>query len=349
MQKEARSGDDTTKSADSLKEESGPIAQTEATTEETPVRKETPTPRAAQSQPGQVRDQVPAEEKPIDKEIALQKDLLAEQEAEAQQVEALDSIRAGLAIADAQESGARQEENALPESKRKTDGPEIAGGRQRRAKASDVPSRAPGFISPDSILIKGKVVSAEDGEAMPGVNVIMKGTTKGTVTDITGNYQLSVPAQNTSLIFSFIGFESQEVAVADQRELTVRLTEDVSSLSEVVIVSGYGSVSDAPADKTYLAAEPQTGKSDFKEYLSKSVKYPEEAIKNKTQGKVTVRFIVDPSGQLTGFEILKGIGSGCDEELIRAIREGPSWRPAKQGERPVSDKVKVRYRFELPR
>ena len=62
-----------------------------------------------------------------------------------------------------------------------------------------------------------------------------------------------------------------------------------------------------------------------------------------------MRFTVEPDGALTDFEVLRGIGSGCEEELIRLIRNGPAWRPATQGTAPVADKVKVRFKFELPR
>lgn len=349
MQKESPPAEDTRKSPDSLNVGSGPVAQTEEPKEETSAHKERSSPSVKPSGPADVKDKVAAEEKPVDQDIALEKQLLAEQKAEEEQAEELEAAREQLAIADVVETPVRDEHAS--ELKKKTDGSQLAGATERRAKAAEVPSRVPSVSStllPDSILIKGKVLSAEDGHALPGVNVIMKGTTKGTVTDASGNYQLSVPAQNTSLLFSFIGFETEEVPVADQPEVNVELTEDVASLSEVVIVSGYGSANDATAPETFHAAEPQTGRSDFKDYLENSVKYPEEAIKNKTEGKVTVRFTVEPSGQLTGFEILKGIGSGCDEELIRAIKEGPAWRSAKQAGRAVSDKVKVRYRFELP-
>ena len=71
------------------------------------------------------------------------------------------------------------------------------------------------------------------------MNVLIKGTTNGTVTDIDGNYTLAVPDNNAILVFSFIGYTSQEVTVGTQSTVNVRLATDITELSEVVVV-GYG-------------------------------------------------------------------------------------------------------------
>src|SRR5690606_18743129 len=92
--------------------------------------------------------------------------------------------------------------------------------------------------------VSGRVTSAEDGEPMPGVNVVLKGTTTGTVTDVDGNYRLSVPSGSPVLVFSFIGFETQEVPVGARAVIDVTLNSDVSQLQEVVVV-GYGQQSRA--------------------------------------------------------------------------------------------------------
>ncbi|HEY9049208.1 MAG TPA: mucoidy inhibitor MuiA family protein [Ohtaekwangia sp.] len=84
--------------------------------------------------------------------------------------------------------------------------------------------------------VKGKVVDAS-GAAIPGVNILVKGTTIGTVSDAYGNYSLTLPDSKAVLVFSFIGYTSQEL-VASRPDMNVKLTEDVSVLSEVV-VTGY--------------------------------------------------------------------------------------------------------------
>jgi len=87
--------------------------------------------------------------------------------------------------------------------------------------------------------ISGKLSAAEDGSSLPGVNIILKGTTVGTVTDIDGNYKLSVPAEGGILVFSFIGFVTQEEEIGSRSVIDLSLVTDVTQLSEVVVV-GYG-------------------------------------------------------------------------------------------------------------
>lgn len=86
--------------------------------------------------------------------------------------------------------------------------------------------------------VTGKVTSAEDGSTLPGVNVIVKGTTSGTVTDADGRYTISVP-QGGVLVLSFIGLRTQEVIVGDKTILDVQMANDNTQLSEVVVVA-YG-------------------------------------------------------------------------------------------------------------
>lgn len=85
--------------------------------------------------------------------------------------------------------------------------------------------------------ISGKVTSAEDGTALPGVNVVIKGTTTGTVTDADGIYKLSLPTSGGSLLFSFIGLQTSEVVIGDRSVVDVSLTLDVTQLSEIVVTA----------------------------------------------------------------------------------------------------------------
>ncbi len=86
-------------------------------------------------------------------------------------------------------------------------------------------------------LVTGKVASSEDGSTLPGVNVVVKGTTNGTVTDAEGKYSLSVSGADPILVFSFIGLQTQEVAVGQRSAVDVQLSLDVKQLTEVVVTS----------------------------------------------------------------------------------------------------------------
>lgn len=89
-------------------------------------------------------------------------------------------------------------------------------------------------------VITGKVTSSEDGSALPGVNVVVKGTTNGTVTDADGKYSLTISSGAESLVFSFIGFKTTEVIISQRTIVDVQLASDITELSEIVI-TGFGS------------------------------------------------------------------------------------------------------------
>lgn len=86
-------------------------------------------------------------------------------------------------------------------------------------------------------VVSGRVTAAEDGSSIPGVNVVLKGTTNGTVTDADGNYRLTVPATGGSLVFSFIGLQTKEVAIGERSTVDIGLGLDVQQLTEVVVTA----------------------------------------------------------------------------------------------------------------
>ena len=88
-------------------------------------------------------------------------------------------------------------------------------------------------------VVTGKVTDSENGQAMPGVNIILKGTTIGAISDAGGNYSVTVPDRNATLVFSFIGYSTIEVPLAGRSVVDVALVSEALSLEEVVVV-GYG-------------------------------------------------------------------------------------------------------------
>jgi iron complex outermembrane receptor protein len=87
--------------------------------------------------------------------------------------------------------------------------------------------------------VSGTVTDAADNQPIPGVNIVVEGTTTGTTTDVEGQYSLTVPGPDATLVFSFVGYQSESVTVGDQSTINVQLQEDVAALDEVV-VTGYG-------------------------------------------------------------------------------------------------------------
>src|SRR5688572_25423677 len=74
------------------------------------------------------------------------------------------------------------------------------------------------------LTVSGKITSSEDGSPLPGVNVVVKGTTQGTVSDVNGGYSISAPASGT-LVFTFIGLSTQEVAINNRTTVDVLMAQ----------------------------------------------------------------------------------------------------------------------------
>ena len=195
-------------------------------------------------------------------------------------------------------------------------------------------------------VIKGRVLSEEDGTPLPGVNVIVQGTSIGTVTDEKGYYQLPSEGIDKNLVFSFIGFQSQTLPVINQQNIDVKLAPDISQLSEVVVV-GYGvAKEDADSEPIVKRAEPKGGIRAYDKYLDNNVRYPTEALAKNIKGKVQIRFTVKTDGQLEDFQIVKSLGSGCDEEVVRLVKQGPTWSPTTENNIAVESEVLVKVKFD---
>jgi len=95
-----------------------------------------------------------------------------------------------------------------------------------------------GYVySQESVTVTGKVISKEDSKPIPGVNIMIKGTATGTVTDVNGNYTLDAPGDAT-LVFSFIGFGREEIPVNSRAVIDLSMGPEMQALEEVV-VTGY--------------------------------------------------------------------------------------------------------------
>ncbi|UII24595.1 TonB-dependent receptor [Fulvivirga maritima] len=135
--------------------------------------------------------------------------------------------------------------------------------------------------------ITGKVTSQSDGESLPGVNVIIRGTTKGTTTDFQGDYSLEVP-ENAVLVFSFIGYATTEVPVGNRSVVNVTLSDDITELEEVVI-TGYGSI----RKKDLTSAHTTVGAEQIQKTVNTTI---EQAI----QGRAAGVYVTQNSGQPGG-------------------------------------------------
>ena len=207
---------------------------------------------------------------------------------------------------------------------------------KRSAIADDTPQR----------MVRGQVTSSEDGLPLPGVNVNVKGTTTGTVTDLQGNYSILLENEKQQLVFSFIGLRESEVSLSDKSSVDVKLLEDGSPPSEVVIMGSLKSNWDDTKTPVLKLAEPAGGRKAYDNYLKNNLRYPEQALENKIKGGVTINFIVEMNGKLLAFSVIESLGYGCDEEVIRLVKQGPKWYPSSENNVAMESTVTVRLQFD---
>lgn len=151
--------------------------------------------------------------------------------------------------------------------------------------------------------ITGTVVDAETGEPLPGVNVVAElpsgGSPVGTTTDLEGNYELEVPDDVTTLTFSFVGYERQEVAIDGRSEVNVELVEDIQMLEDIVVI-GYGVQERRDLTGSVSSIQPR----DFNDGANTSV---EQLIQGKVAGVQISQTSGEPGG---GMSIqIRGVGS----------------------------------------
>ncbi|SDD74148.1 TonB-linked outer membrane protein, SusC/RagA family [Mucilaginibacter pineti] len=148
-----------------------------------------------------------------------------------------------------------------------------------------------------AITVRGVVTSSE-GEVLPGVSVMVKGTSSGTTTDVNGKYSINLPNGDVTLVFNYIGYAPQEIAVNGQTQINVSLTGSNKSLNEVVVI-GYQSVK----KKDLTGAVAVISAAESKRISSNSLA---ESIQGLSPG-VSIRTSGNPGGQAD--VQIRGIGS----------------------------------------
>ena len=150
-----------------------------------------------------------------------------------------------------------------------------------------------GLVSAQQITVKGKVSSAIEG-TIPGVNVVLQGTTTGVITDMDGAYTIVVPGPDAVLVYSFIGLVTQTVNVGNQTTIDVVLATDVSEL-DVVVVTGYGTQKKATVTGSVASVKGESLQ-----------KIPANNLSNTLVGQVSGLMVVNRSGE-----------PGADDSQIR--------------------------------
>lgn len=140
-------------------------------------------------------------------------------------------------------------------------------------------------------VISGKITDAKDGSGVSGVSVTVRGTKTGTQTGPDGSFQLTVPQNATTLVASYVGYESQEITITDKTSVDVALTAQTSALNEVVVV-GYGTA----RRKDVTGAVTKVTASEFNTGV---ISNPLQQVQGKVAGLVIVQPGSDPNSNVT--------------------------------------------------
>jgi TonB-linked SusC/RagA family outer membrane protein len=158
------------------------------------------------------------------------------------------------------------------------------------------------------LQVKGVVTSSDDGQPIPGVSVVVKGTTNGIITDINGNYKLEVPG-NSTLVFSFVGMKTQEIPVNNRQAINIVLAPEQTDIDEVVVV-GYGT----QKKSLVTGAISKISNDDLKKTSDMRVT---QALQGKTAGVVISSNSGQPGDQVS--IRIRGIGTNGDAEPLYII------------------------------
>ncbi|GAB2783854.1 hypothetical protein GCM10027275_29900 [Rhabdobacter roseus] len=236
----------------------------------------------------------------------------------------------------------------------------LVAGCEREVPTTDLPEVV-ASDSQEDILVEGLVVDNEN-VALPGVSIIIKGTTKGTTTNGEGKFKLSAP-KGSELDVEFVGYQGTSVKVVGQKRMSARfmLPEEEEGTPRTFKPPVVVSQSEAPLtlpepaldtpERIFTVVEKQPefpgGARAMYDFIRRELKYPVPAQRAFVEGKVFLTFIVTTEGDIKDIQILKGLGFGMDEESIRLIKAMPRWVPGAQSGRPVNVKFNLPITFEL--
>ncbi len=133
------------------------------------------------------------------------------------------------------------------------------------------------FAMAQQTVLTGKVTDSSSGESLPGVSIVVKGTTNGTVTDLDGNFNLKVKMGDIVQL-SFVGYKTQEIVAQGQKSLAVALVTERSEVNEVVVI-GYGQVKKADATGSIVAVSS-------KDFNKGAITTPQDLLVGKSAGVV---------------------------------------------------------------
>jgi protein TonB len=142
------------------------------------------------------------------------------------------------------------------------------------------------------------------------------------------------------------------VEVPDEEEIQENLNIDLDNESPRIEVASVAvAEAEEEVDEIFTIVEesamPNGGMPAFYKYLVDNMRYPAQARRLGVEGKVTLSFVVDKNGKISEVTVLRGIGSGCDEEAVRVMQNAPSWKPGKQRGKAVKQRCIMPLSFKM--
>lgn len=175
--------------------------------------------------------------------------------------------------------------------------------------------------------VRGKVTDKE-GEPIIGAAISIKGTQKGVISDMDGNFSIE-PDGNKELEVSYIGYEPVILPIDTTKNMLIAMNEDGQTLDEVVVKrnSRIRKIGTAIVSALKLsgAPQPEIGNKAFRQYIKENLVHPTDASCAHANGKVVLVFQVGSNGRPDSIRVKKSLCPSADEEAIRLIEEGPDW------------------------
>ena len=215
----------------------------------------------------------------------------------------------------------------------------------------------------ETTTVKGTVRSSKTKNLLPGANVILVGTTRGTTTDADGAFELTEVPLDSKLAISYVGYDTRVVEITKKNQvLNVVLAWQQNALDNVVVVAyppiaGLKSQSDTESTRSDSGKEGFTvveqtpefpgGIQEMYKFLARNIRYPSDAVRNDVEGKVVITFTVSEKGMIRDPQVTQRVGSGTDEEALRVVLNMPSWKPGQQNGRAVAMEYVLPIEFKL--
>jgi TonB family protein len=220
------------------------------------------------------------------------------------------------------------------------------------------PSKLPGATQGNEKTVSGSLSDKLTGSVLSGTAVIIKGSNIGTVADKQGNYSIKVTDDKAVLVFSHVGYKTQEIPIAKNAIINVQLEVDA-------MVVDFNKEDNANVNVSTTNAQNSTGDSKdlyevveelpnynggteaLQKFLEANIRYPDEAKKAGIEGKVYVNFVVNAEGHVMEAKIMRSVSPLLNDEALRLTNSMKDWKPGSQHGEKLSMAVTMPIEFKI--